>query len=126
MITSPRVFWLRILVPLTVIGALADICGLLYLREANEIQSNVLDREARRTEIFSQLFKRDVRAAVQDLRNLADGDGLQAFLLSGKQADLERAIHRARFFSRQNPDYDQVRYLDEHGQEILRINANGV
>ena len=33
---------------------------------------------------------------------------------------------RAVFFSKDNPDYDQLRYIDETGQEVIRVNAGGV
>jgi PAS domain S-box-containing protein len=114
-----------IFVPLIAIFAILFICGGLYLREADQIKKSALDREARRTEIFAHFFEQDIRSVMKDLQQMVDGDGLQAYLLSGKQDDLNRAIHRAWFFSVQNPDYDQVRYLDVEGKEVLRINWNG-
>ncbi len=126
MSTSPRIFWLNILIPLlAAIGAMG-ICYVLYLREADPIEKNLLDRESRRVEIFAQLLEKDVQSVVTNLQVLDDGDGLHAYLSSHQQSDLDRAIHRAQFFSRQQSDYDQVRYLDEHGQEIVRVNFNGV
>jgi PAS domain S-box-containing protein len=102
------------------------ICGALYLREAAQIQSNMLDRESRRTEILANLFGNDVNSAVDELRLLATGDALQSYLSTGQPADLARATHRALFFSNDNPDFDQVRFLDPRGQEVIRINAHGV
>ena len=101
------------------------ICSALYLREADEDEQNLLDRETRRCEIFSGFFRNDVNKAVTDLRLLATGDALQAYLISGQAADLARAERRATFFSTENPDYVKIRYLNEQGEEVIRINENG-
>jgi PAS domain S-box-containing protein len=102
------------------------VCSPLYLREANQIAYTALDNENRRMDRFTGLFRNDIDSAVSDLRLLTSGDALQAYLLSGQPADRNRAVERALFFSKDNPDYDQVRYLDEKGQEIIRIDQNGV
>jgi len=114
------------LIPLIAGLGVIAICVSLYLQEAGQIEKNARDREARRVEIFTQFFGQDFKSAITDLRVLADGDGLHAYLSSGSSPDLDRALHRAMFFSREHPDYDQIRYLDERGQEIIRINQNGV
>lgn len=121
-----RISWSAILFPLGAVLAVIIICGGLYMWEADQIEKNMRDREARRVENFSNRMGENLQAVITELRVLADGDGLQAYLAGGKQADLERAIHRAVFISRLKPDYDQVRYLDEHGQEIVRVNQNGM
>jgi PAS domain S-box-containing protein len=115
--------YLRLIAALAVVGL---ICTALYLREANQTAGAMLDRENRRMEIFAGLFNRDIGDAVSDLRLMVSGDGLQSYVLSGQQADLDRAIRRAQFFSSENPDYDQIRYLDENGQELFRINRGSV
>src|ERR1700678_2513950 len=127
MFTRQRVSFSNLLAPLiaAIVGVLG-ICSALYLREADQIASNALDRESRRMEIFTGLFNRDVDSAVTDLRLLVSGDGLQAYLHTGRPADFDRAIRRAVFFSKEHPVYDKVRYLDEQGREVIRINANGV
>ncbi len=102
------------------------ICSALYLREANQIAFTNLDNENRRMDRFSGLFRADIAAAVSDLRLLATGDGLHSWLNTGLPADFERAQRRAVFFSKDNPDYDQLRFIDETGMEVIRINANGV
>ena len=114
-----------ILIPLVASLAIATICLSLYQREADQIKKGILDREARRTEIFSHFFEDDMRSVLKDLQQLVDGDGLQSYLQTGKPEDLKRALHRAWFFSRQNPDYDQVRYINEKGMEVIRINWDG-
>jgi len=120
-----RFFSSSVLIPLVASLVIVIICFSLYQREADPIKKGVLDREARRTEIFAHFFEQDIRSTIKDLQQLADGDGLQSYLLTGKREDLNRAMHRAWFFSRQNPDYDQVRYINEQGKEVIRINWNG-
>jgi PAS domain S-box-containing protein len=114
-----------VLVPLIAALAIGTVCYGLYQREADQIKKGVLDREARRTEIFAHFFEQDMRSVIKDLQQLVDGDGLRAYLESGKQEDLSRAVHRAWFFSHQNLDYDQIRYIDETGREVIRINWDG-
>ncbi len=109
MSTSSRLSWSRILLSLAVVLGVIGISGALYLREAGEIEKNLRDRESRRVEIFAHLFEKDFCSVCVDLRLLADGDGLHAYLLSGQQAELERAIHRAVFFSREELDNDKIR-----------------
>jgi len=113
------------MVPLMASLVIVIICFSLYQREADPIKKGVLDREARRTEIFAHFFEQDIRSAIKDLQQLVDGDGLQSYLVTGKREDLNRAMHRAWFFSRQNLDYDQVRFINEQGKEIIRVNWKG-
>jgi PAS domain S-box-containing protein len=126
MFQRSHIAWSTLLMPLTIATVLVlVVCSALYLREADQIQFTTLDNENRRMERFTGLFSRDIDSTVSDLRLLASGDGLQTYLMTGQPADLERAVHRAVFFSKDNPDYDQLRYLDESGREILRLNWNG-
>lgn len=106
-----------LLVPILVIGC---ICMALYLREAGQVETNLKEREAARVGLFVGLLTKDFQAICNDLRVLADGDGLRAYLVSGKASDLKRAELRAAFVARQEKDFDQLRVLDLSGQEILR------
>jgi PAS domain S-box-containing protein len=102
------------------------ISSALYLREANQLQTNILDREAQRMRIFSDLVGGQINTTIIDLQQLASGDKLQDYLASGNPADLDRAEKRAAFLSRLDLDYDKIRYLDEAGKEVFRINRGGV
>ena len=126
MFRPQRISFSKLLVPLAVaLVFVLGICGALYLREADQIEGTTLDNENRRMERFTGLFRSDVTSMVSDLRLLASGDALQNYLAGGNPADLVGAAHRAVFFSKDNPDYDQIRYIDEQGQELLRVNQNG-
>lgn len=102
------------------------ICGALYRFETKQLEQRWLDREASRTAILSRLLSEDFKRIADDLRVLSSSEGLRDFLDSGRLADLEGAASRALVFSRQQSAYDQIRYLDQSGQEILRINQGGV
>jgi len=96
-----------------------------YCREADQVEQNLRDRESMRVKMYTYLLKENLRSVLMNLRTLADGDGLMSFLASGHPVDMDRAIHRAKFFSLLDPSYDQVRYLDEHGHEVIRVNEHG-
>lgn len=100
-------------------------CWLLYRREAGQIGERQAQVEVVRVGLLAQLLRAGLEPVADDLRLLADGDGLQAYLTTGQAPDLQRAIKRARFFSAAKPDYDQVRFIDQTGQEIIRINQGG-
>ncbi len=126
MFAPQRISLSNLLAPLIIsILFVLTICSALYLREADQIAATALDNENHRMDRFAGLFRNDVGAVVSDLRLLVSGDGLQTYLISGQPTDLDRAVRRAAFFSKDNPDYDQIRYLDEHGQEIFRLNGDG-
>lgn len=100
-------------------------CWLLYQREANQISQRQAEREVVRVNLLAKLLQSELRPVADDLRLLADGDGLRAYLETGHPEGLQRAIRRAKFFSEHKPAYDQIRYLDESGQEVLRVNQGG-
>jgi PAS domain S-box-containing protein len=103
----------------------AVVCVALYLREAGQIESTLRDREVSRLALFDQVLQRTLKETTDNLRVLADGDGLRAYVTSGNSADLDRAVRRATFFSLEKSDYDEVRYLDKSGREVFRVNQGG-
>ncbi|MEO6995610.1 MAG: PAS domain S-box protein [Lacunisphaera sp.] len=101
------------------------LCAALFRQESAQIEQRLRDRESIRTTLLVRLAQTDFRSIADDLRVLADGDGLRAFVGSARPADLDRATRRAAFFSRQHPEYDQIRFLDEHGLETVRVDHGG-
>jgi PAS domain S-box-containing protein len=119
--------WANGILPLlTVVLAITGVCWALYLWEAGQQEKTLRERETTRVEVLSYFFQGELRAAISDLRVLADGDGLRGFLGDGAATNLSRAIHRALFFSEQRSNYDQLRYLDEQGREVYRVKAGGI
>ncbi len=122
-----RISWPSLLLPLTLtIVSVIAICGALYWREASQAERGMLDREVRRVQILGDFFNSDLNSAMRDLRLLSSGDALHNYFLTGQQNELDRAVKRAVFFSQENPSYDQIRYLDERGNEVFRVNRDGV
>jgi PAS domain S-box-containing protein len=101
------------------------LCWLLYRRETDAIEQRIHEREAVRAALYAQIVESYLQPVAGDLRILADGDGLKAYLASGSRSDLERATQRAIFVSRLRHDYDQLRYLDALGHERLRVDRDG-
>ncbi len=107
------------------LAAALGVCGILFVREAGLVEQRLREREMGRTGSLAQLFRSELRPAANDLRALVSGEGLSAFLTSGSPADRERATRRAVFFSQQQRGYDQIRFLDESGQEVIRVDQGG-
>ena len=114
-----------LLVPILAGVLAAGLCAGLYWREASQSAKTIREREFTRLELFDQILGRDFKEAADDLRVLADGDGLRSYLSSGQQSDLDRATKRAVFFGHQAPEYYEIRYIDERGNEVLKVNQSG-
>ncbi len=100
------------------------VCYLLYRQQTAQLVQRQEDREVVRVQLLTQLMQEQLSPAVTQLRFLADGDALRRYV-DGDPAALENAVRRARLFSLETPAYDQVRFLDESGQEVFRINQGG-
>lgn len=123
-----RTSWSSLLLALifSLIFVLGACCA-LYLWVSDQIVARpALDRENRRMEILAAQYSREIDAAVMDVRILASGDGFLTYLVSNKEEDLTRAVHRALFFSTDNGDYDKIRFIDDNGMEDFRVNHGGV
>jgi PAS domain S-box-containing protein len=126
MLIMRRIPLARVLLTVLLADAIVLVlCVALYFSLAAPIKSNNLEAEGRRLDLYRTIVQNDVDETVGDLRQLSSGDGLTDYLNTGNPADLQRAIARAVFTSKDNPDYDQVRLLDENGHEIFRVSANG-
>jgi signal transduction histidine kinase/ActR/RegA family two-component response regulator len=122
--TIARAFGGYTVVGLIVVAVLA-ICWLLYEREAHQVADRQADLEVIRVNLLAQLLRGELRPAVDDLQLLADGDGLRTYVETGTDSALQAAVRRAVFLSVEKPLYDQIRYLDEHGKEVFRVNQGG-
>jgi hypothetical protein len=114
--------WVLLLLALaTVIAG----CWLLYRVESSRIAEQQRQRETTRTGLLALLMRSELKPIASNLRLLADGDGLRNYLATGAQAGLAAATRRAQFVSTDHPDYEQVRFVDERGQEVVRVNRGG-
>ena len=118
---SVRGAWIAI----ALVAVVLTVCGLLYRREAGQITGRQQDLEVVRVNLLAQLLRSELRPAIADVQALASGDGFRNYLETGQPEALKTATQRAVFFSLTKPLYDEVRYLDETGQEIIRVNQGG-
>lgn len=81
-------------------------------------------REAARIEIAKSLVTHDFSSVTSDLRLLAAMPALRHYLDGGSAGRTEDLAHLFLETARTKGCYDQVRYLDESGREIIRINFN--
>jgi signal transduction histidine kinase/ActR/RegA family two-component response regulator/PAS domain-containing protein len=107
------------------VAAVFLCCWLLYSHEAGQIARRETERESLRVALLSTLMQSELRPVAQDLWLLADGDGLRNYLATGSLDSLRAAIHRAKFLSARNLAYDQIRFIDQSGQEVVRVNRGG-
>jgi signal transduction histidine kinase/ActR/RegA family two-component response regulator/PAS domain-containing protein len=114
-----------LLVVVLLLAVVLTTCWLLYQREAAQIGGRQADLEVVRVNLLAQLLRSELRPVVDDLRLLADGDGFRNYLETGQDQALQAAIRRAVFISGEKPLYDQVRFLDESGQEVFRVSQGG-
>ncbi len=100
-------------------------CWLLYRIEARQVIDEQRQRESTRISLLANLMTSRLQTVAIDLRLLADSDGMRAWLRSGSSTALAAATRRARFISLNHPAYDQIRFIDASGKEILRVDQGG-
>jgi two-component system, NarL family, sensor histidine kinase EvgS len=81
-------------------------------------------REGSRVEIAKGRVTEDLSAVATDLRVIANLPLLHEYLDSGNPAQREELEKVFLVLARETQRYDQVRYIDASGQEVIRINYN--
>ena len=110
---------------LLALTAVLFLCWLLYRLEADRIAEQQGQREVSRVSMLTELLRSELRPGINDVRLLGDGDALRHYLETGSTTSLQTAILRARFVSQIHPEYDQIRFIDQEGNEVLRVNQGG-
>lgn len=87
-------------------------------------EERIEGRENSRIEIAKGLVTRDLSAIDADLRVIANLPFLRWYQDSGDPAQREELEKLFLVFAKETRRYDQVRYLDASGQEVIRINYN--
>jgi signal transduction histidine kinase len=126
--TAPRLFSgevLRRFLLIVLLAALLPGCvvlALYYQDLANE-QSLFEQAGTHVADLHANIIGRELSAVESDLLYLANQAVLRDFLSGGK-ANKQTLQDEYLLFSRHKAIYDQIRYLDHGGQEIIRINFN--
>jgi diguanylate cyclase (GGDEF)-like protein/PAS domain S-box-containing protein len=81
-------------------------------------------RETARLEIAQSRVRQDFSSVILDLRIIAGLPELTQFLDDGSASQRKALTRYFLLLSEKSGRYDQIRYLDEHGQEVIRVNHN--
>jgi signal transduction histidine kinase/DNA-binding response OmpR family regulator len=97
------------------------VCWVLYSRDLRQLQLTNLERESSRSLVFGNIFDGDFKSTAADLRVLADSDNLHDAIRDGRPEQWSRIgrdiLHRLQ----QEPEYDQIRFMDAAGHERVRV-----
>ena len=103
------------------------IGGITMLVYYTEVKSDRTINEARETNIVSllmQVITSDFKSVVSDLMILSEKNELRTMLESGEVAHRRAVAEEFLSYSKRKHLYDQIRFLDETGMEVVRINFN--
>lgn len=105
-------------------GAVA-VSYLLYTSQASTIRTIAEAGETRIVEVARQRFVLTIGSVVADVSYLADQESLHAFLTEREAGSLHRLGADYLAFARHRPFFDQVRFIDTAGREVVRIDRTG-
>ncbi|MBV2120581.1 MAG: hypothetical protein KUF74_03910 [Candidatus Thiodiazotropha sp. (ex Ctena orbiculata)] len=118
---SLLVRFLRLLLPLTLISA--GFFYILYLAEFNKsLEINKIDQQSR-INIQKERLEQSFQGVIGDLRIMSTHHELLK-LVDGDVDTVHDLAADYLSISSTRKVYDQIRYLDDSGQEIIRINYN--
>jgi PAS domain S-box-containing protein len=112
-----------IFLPLAVAAVAASY--LLYASQANAIRATTLSTENRIVDIARQRVGLTIASVMADASYLSEQDALQIHLADGEQQSLRHLESEYLAFARHRRFFDQLRFIDTSGQEIVRVNRNG-
>ncbi len=115
--------FLRVSVPLLLI--LAVVLWLLYRSELKVREAMQRAAGESSVQLASQTIKVELGGLRGDLLYLADEVSLHGWLSSGARADRARLGADFLAFLQHHRNYDQVRFIDARGREVVRINTDG-
>jgi len=95
---------------------------LLYLKEARSYQKRIFRDEAVNLQMQREAMTAELQNVSSDLMVLRELPELMDYLARGDVVSLKRAGTAYYLICRYRGLYDQVRYLDGRGKEIIRVN----
>ncbi len=102
-------------------GVLLLIFGAFYLSDLKLQKAILIKQESAQVEFYKKILTTDFKDAVQDLLYLAGSQVLKMYLDQGTPALRQAVTENFVLFSNLQGVFDQVRYLDADGQEVIRI-----
>ncbi len=110
---------------LPLIALIIGISMIVYDSEIKSVRSIHEARGANAVSLAEQLIVGDLGSVVSDLMILSEMSELGQMLESGDAADREALSRAFISYSRRKGLYGQIRFLDETGMEVVRIDFNG-
>lgn len=99
----------------------ALVVGILRI-EANQQLDALKVQESGKVTVASHLIGQSFEMMSSDLMILVNAPFTKRYLASGSDADKQGITELFLNVAQENPAYDQLRYLDNSGMEIIRIN----
>jgi PAS domain S-box-containing protein len=110
-------------VPLSI--GLAAVLWAVYWAESSARMADLRRAEEKYVALAAEALAHDFHAAITDLLLLADSGSLRRALETGLKEDFTAAAAEFQNVAEKKRVYDQIRYIDPEGKEILRINFDG-
>ena len=109
---------------LSLVVLIGGITMLVYYTEVNSDKSISEACEANIVSLLMQVITSDFKSVVSDLMILSEKNELRTMLESGEVAHRRALAEEFLSYSKRKGLYDQIRFLDETGMEVVRINFN--
>jgi len=77
-------------------------------------------------ELLQFVIRHDLEALASDLLLLANNESFESYFEDSSEKNLASLAERLKNFTRDKKIYRQVRYLNLKGQEVVRINMEGL
>ncbi len=115
--------FIRLFLPICLV--LLIIGGMHYYTFYTTEHSSIESTESLNVDLARRMIQEDIADVVKDLRFLAEHIETQGLPEALPWTREQRIAEEFRAFARNKGLYDQIRYLDDSGMEIVRVNYNG-
>ncbi len=115
----PRDF-LFIFIPLLIL--VTGVMILVHYPNAKAQRKAIEDNQVVSTKLLAKAVGTDIHEVVSDLVILSELKLMQSLLEGGRAADPAPVAESFLSWSKNKHIYDQIRYIDENGMEIIRVN----
>lgn len=112
--------WLALYLPLSAVTVAATLAVVWSRSRVENALLRVNERDL--VSLQSEVIDSELQSLVSDLMLLADGEALRAMLAHPAPATEEAVRAEFRRFSQYRGLYDQVRFLNTRGHEVVRVN----
>ncbi len=114
-----------VLIFLPLAGAALALTYLLYSSQANAIRTIAQSTEMRIADLGRQRVELTVSSVLADASYLAEQEVLRTFLAKRDDESMNHLGAEYATFAQHRQFFDQVRFLDMSGQEIVRVDRKG-